>query len=149
MPTPRPTSAPRASAANRPIPEFKLSDQSSKTWTVANLKGQTTLINVWATWCGPCREELPHLQQLYEQIKSRGDIQVITLNVDENQSLVEPYLKENKYTFPSLFARSFVDGFAGPIPIPTTWTSDIMGTIRLEARGFGGDGSQWVQQTLK
>jgi thiol-disulfide isomerase/thioredoxin len=131
------------------MPEFKLSDQSGKTWTLASLKGKTTLINVWATWCGPCREELPHLQQLYEQIKSRGDVQVITLNVDENQSLVEPYLKENKYTFPSLFAKSFVDGFSGPIPIPTTWTSDALGTIRLEALGFGGDGSQWVTRTLK
>jgi thiol-disulfide isomerase/thioredoxin len=107
------------------------------------------LINVWATWCGPCRAELPRLQELYEQVKNRSDIQVITLNVDENQSLVQPYLKENKYTFPSLFARSFVDGFAGPIGIPTTWTSDAMGTIRLQARGFEGDGSQWVTRTLK
>ena len=148
-PTPRPTSVPRASAVNRPIPEFKLSDQSGKTWTLASLKGKTTLINVWATWCGPCREELPHLQDLYEQIKNRADIQVITLNVDENQSLVEPYLKENKYTFPSLFAKSLVEGFTGQIPIPTTWTSDALGTIRLEALGFGGDGSQWVTQKLK
>jgi thiol-disulfide isomerase/thioredoxin len=126
-----------------------LYDPTGKLWTLASLKGKTTLINVWATWCGPCREELPHLQTLYEQIKSRGDIQVITLNVDENQTLVDPYLKENKYTFPSLFARSFVERFAGQIPIPTTWTSDMMGTIRLEAVGFGGDGSQWVTQTLK
>jgi thiol-disulfide isomerase/thioredoxin len=148
-PTPRPTSAPRASAVNRPIPEFKLSDRSGNTWTLASLKGKTTLINVWATWCGPCREELPHLQQLYEQVRNRGDVQVITLNVDENLSLVEPYLKENKYTFPSLFAKSFVEAFAGPIPIPTTWTSDALGTIRLEALGFGGDGSQWVTQKLK
>ena len=148
-PTPRPTSAPLASAVNRPIPEFKLYDPSGKLWTLASLKGKTTLINVWATWCGPCREELPHLQELYEQIKSRSDIQVITLNVDENQTLVDPYLKENKYTFPSLFAKSFVDAFAGPIPIPTTWTSDAMGTIRLEELGFGGDASQWVTQKLK
>jgi thiol-disulfide isomerase/thioredoxin len=147
-PTPRPTSVPQAPVLNRPIPEFALSDQSGKTWTLASLKGKTTLINVWATWCGPCREELPHLQTLYEQVKSRGDVQVITLNVDENTSLVEPYLKENKYTFPSLFARSFVDGFAGPIGIPTTWTSDVKGTIRFQTLGFGGDGSQWVVQTL-
>jgi thiol-disulfide isomerase/thioredoxin len=148
-PTPRPTSAPLASAVNRPIPELKLYDQTGKLWTLASLKGKTTLINVWATWCGPCRAELPHLQELYEQIKSRSDIQVITLNVDENQTLVDPYLKENKYTFPSLFAKSFVERFSGQIPIPTTWTSDVMGTIRLESRGFGGDGSQWVAQTLK
>jgi thiol-disulfide isomerase/thioredoxin len=149
MPTTRSISQPRWSAINRSIPQFSLRDQNGKAWTLASLKGKTTLINIWATWCGPCRSELPLLQKLYEQIKDRRDIQVITLNVDQNSSLVGPFLKQNKLSFPSLSAKSFVDGFAGHIGIPTTWISDPAGTIRFEALGFGGDSSEWVAQTLK
>jgi len=127
---------------------FTLADQNNRTWTLDNLKGKTTLINVWATWCGPCRQELPHLQKLYEQIKDRSDIQIITLNIDEDMSLVEPYLKSNKFTFPSLYSKPFVDKFAGSIGIPTTWISDALGTIRFESLGFGGDGTDWGPRTL-
>ncbi len=139
---------PRA-AANRAIPKFSVTDQNGKTWSLDNLKGKTTLINVWATWCAPCQKELPFLQQLYEQVKDRKDIQIITLNIDQDQSLVGPFLQKNKFSFPALFAASFVKEFAGSIGIPTTWISDATGTIRSEMLGFGGDGQDWIPQTLK
>jgi thiol-disulfide isomerase/thioredoxin len=149
MPTPKIQSLPQFAATNRPIPQFSLVDQNNKAWTLDSLKGKTTLLNVWATWCGPCRSELPLLQKLYEQIKDRSDIQVITLNVDSDPKLVEPFLKQNKYSFPSLFAKSFVDKFAGPIGIPMTWISDSSGTIRDQVLGFSGASSDWISQTLK
>ena len=120
-----------------------------KTGTLDNLKSKTALMNVWATWRSPCRNKLPLLQQLYEQIKDRKDVQVITLNIDEDVSLVEPFLKTNKLSFPTLFAFSFVKEFAGPIGIPTTGISNANGTIRSEALGFGGDTLDWIHKTLK
>jgi thiol-disulfide isomerase/thioredoxin len=144
-----PTPPPQQSGANRAIPKFSMTDLGGKTWTLDNLKGKTTLINVWATWCGPCREELPLLQQLYEQIQDRKDLQIITLNIDEDRSLVEPFLKKNTLSFPTLFASSFVKEFAGSIGIPTTWISDTIGTIRSEVRGFGRNNLSWIPQTLK
>jgi thiol-disulfide isomerase/thioredoxin len=149
MPTPKPRSIARWTSASKEIPDFLLLDQQGKPWTLASFKGKATLINVWATWCGPCRLELPHLQKLYEQVKDRGDIQIVTLNIDEDQSLVEPFLKANNLSFPSLFAQSFVDKFAGKIGIPTTWISDQAGTIRMETLGFNGASPQWFEQTLK
>jgi thiol-disulfide isomerase/thioredoxin len=146
---PAPKIVPQRAATNRAIPKFSATDQNGKTWTPDDLKGKTTLINVWATWCGPCQRELPLLQQLYEQVKDRKDIRVITLNVDQDQSLVRPYLQKNKFSFPALFAESFVREFAGPIGIPTTWISDVTGTIRSEELGFGGDSLGWIPQTLK
>ena len=131
-------------AADRQIPDFSLSDQNGEKWTLAALKSKTTLINVWATWCGPCRQELPHLQKLYEQAKDREDIQIITLNIDEDKSLVEPFLKSNNFSFPALFAQPFVEKFAGKIGIPTTWISDKTGTIYAASLYFGmamSDGS--------
>jgi thiol-disulfide isomerase/thioredoxin len=140
---------PQSSRMSRSLPPFSLADQNGETWTHDSFKGKTTLINVWAVWCGPCRSELPLLQKLYEQIKDRNDVQVITLNVDSDPKRVEPFLKKNKFTFPSLFAKSLVADFVGNIAIPTTWISDATGTIRTETLGFSGGGPDWVSQTLK
>jgi len=141
-------SVPRQVMTTRTIPDFSLSDQHGETWTLTGIKGKTTLINVWATWCGPCRQELPHIQKLYEKTKNRSDIQILTLNIDQDRTLVEPFLKENNFSFPSLYARSFVEKFAGPIGIPTTWISDTAGKISFETLGFGGNGPQWLDQIL-
>ena len=84
-----------------------------------------------------------------ERIKDRDDIQVITLNIDEDRSLVGPYLEKNNLTFPSLYANPFVKEFAGSIGIPTSWISDSTGTIRSEMVGFRSDDAQWVERTLQ
>lgn len=122
----------------RPIPTFELSDLSGKTWRLKELAGKTVLINVWATWCGPCQSELPHLEKFYEKFKDRTDIQVLTFDVDEDLGLVAPYLKEKGYTFPVLPAYSTVvsllDGFA----IPQNWLVDPNGTWRWKQIGYGG-----------
>jgi thiol-disulfide isomerase/thioredoxin len=142
-------SAPRQAMKARQVPEFSLPDQHGKTWTLALFKGKTTFINVWATWCGPCRRELPEVQKLYEKTKNRNDIRVITLNIDEDRNMVEPFLKKNNFSFPSLYAHSFVKEFAGSIGIPITWISDSTATIRSETLGFMDQGGQWVEQILK
>jgi thiol-disulfide isomerase/thioredoxin len=120
------------------IPVFELSDLSGKTWRLKELSGKTLLINLWATWCGPCNEELPYLQKFYEKVKDRPDIQVLTFNLDEDLGLVAPYLKEKSYTFPVLPAYSIVvsllDGFA----IPQNWIIDPKGTWRWTQIGYGG-----------
>ena len=121
------------------IPAFELSDLSGKTWRLKELGGKTLLINVWATWCGPCQAEMPHLQKFYEDIKNRSDIQLLTFNVDEELGLVAPYMKEKGYTFPVLPAFSTVvtllDGYA----IPQNWLIDATGTWRWRQIGWGGE----------
>ena len=81
---------------NAELPEFALADMTGKTWRLKNLDGRTTLINVWATWCGPCMEELPHVEKIYEMMAERKDIQLVTFNVDENPGLVQPFLEEHQ-----------------------------------------------------
>jgi hypothetical protein len=63
--------------------------------------------------------------------------------------MVEPFLKKNNFSFPSLYAHSFVKEFAGSIGIPITWISDSTATIRSETLGFMDQGGQWVEQILK
>jgi len=120
------------------LPAFELADLSGKTWRLKELRGKTLLINLWATWCGPCNAELPNLQKFYEKVKDRSDIQVLTFNIDEDLGLVDPYLKDKSYTFPVLPAYSVVvsllDGFA----IPQNWIVDPNGSWLWSQIGYGG-----------
>ena len=121
------------------IPVFELADLSGKTWKLKTLEGKSVLINLWATWCGPCNAELPHLEKLYEKVKDRADFQILTFNIDEDLGLVEPFMKEKGYTFPVLPAYSLVvnllDGFA----IPQNWIVDPHGVWRWTQIGYGGE----------
>jgi thiol-disulfide isomerase/thioredoxin len=130
------------------IPSFELADLSGKTWRLKELNGKVVLINLWATWCGPCNAELPHLQNLYEKVKDRKDFQVLTFNIDEDLGLVAPFLKEKGYTFPVVPAFSTVvsllDGFA----IPQTWIVDVQGKWRWRQLGYGGGSEADFQQDM-
>ncbi|MGI8742724.1 MAG: redoxin domain-containing protein [Bryobacteraceae bacterium] len=129
---------------NKPLPELDLTDMAGKTWRLADIKGKTTLINLWATWCGPCKMELPHLQKLYDKLKDRPDVRIITLNTDDNPGLIESFLKENKYTFPVLPARAYVDKLVPSLSIPRNWIVDTQAVLKLESIGFGGS-DKWLE----
>src|ERR1700674_2230385 len=121
----------------RQLPEFELVDLAGKTWRLKGRTGRAVLINVWATWCGPCRVELPHIQKLYDKVKDRTDLQVLTLNDDEGSGLVEPFLKENGYTFPVLPAYGLISNmFASSFGIPQTWIIDSQGRWQWTEMGF-------------
>ena len=80
--------------------EFTLKDLSGKTWTFSELRGKVVLVNFWATWCPPCRKEMPDLETLYERFRSQG---LVVLGIsDEEQAKVEPFIRERKVTFPVL-----------------------------------------------
>ena len=138
----------RWATMDKPLPDFSLLDATGKIWSLADLKGKVTLINVWATWCGPCREELPHLQKLYEKVRGRTDVAVLTLSIDANLGMILPFVAENHYTFPVLAADEYVRKVSPDLSIPRNWIVDAHGVLRRESVGFGGDGSHWVDDTL-
>lgn len=135
---------------NKALNEIKLNDVAGRTWTLADLRDKTTFVTAWATWCGPCRDELPSVQRLYELVKSRNDVQVITLNFDEDPGLVEPFLSAYHYTFPVLmsardFAASVVQGELG---IPQNWLVDRSAILREKSIGFD-DKIDWPKAMLE
>jgi thiol-disulfide isomerase/thioredoxin len=135
--------------ANRPLPPFTIKDVTGKSWTLADLKGKTTLINLWATWCAPCRDELPLLQKLYDRVKDRKDIVVLTLNTDDNPGLIDPFLKENQYNFPVLPARDYVDSIIPSLAIPRNWIVNKEGILTSATIGFNKTkGDAWIDETL-
>ena len=84
----------------REHPEFSLKDISGKSWTFSELRGKVVLVNFWATWCPPCRKEMPDLQALYERFGSKGFV-VLGIS-DEELAKVEPFVGERKVSFPVL-----------------------------------------------
>lgn len=148
---PLPTVAATQSAwtsMDKPLPDFQISDAEGKTWRLADLQGKVVLINLWATWCGPCRTELPYLQQLFNQVRERKDLLVITLNTDENPGLIMPFLDQNKFTFPVLPASGYVSKLVPELSIPRNWIVDARGVLKLEQIGFNPIGDQWIKEMV-
>jgi peroxiredoxin len=80
--------------------DFTLKDLSGKSWTFSELRGKVVLVNFWATWCPPCRKEMPDLETLYERFGSKG---LVVLGIsDEEAAKVEPFIRERKVSFPVL-----------------------------------------------
>ena len=109
------------------LPDFQAKDLNGKTWTLADLKGKATLIDVWATWCGPCRAEHPLLQELYNRIKARKDIQVLTFSMDETSYLPASYMKEQKYGFPVIASKDPAEKLFPVLGLPQRWIVDAKG----------------------
>jgi thiol-disulfide isomerase/thioredoxin len=131
------------------LPDFELSDITGRKWTLKQLQGKAVLINLWATWCGPCRAEQPHLQKLYEMTKDRSDMAVISFNIDEDLGLVEPYLKEKGYTYPALVARDLVRDVLNSIAIPQNWLVTADGRWIATQIGFDSADTNWENSMLK
>lgn len=89
----------------QPAPDFTLRSLKGEAVSLADFAGQPLLINFWATWCPPCRAEMPLLQQAYEKYKDDGFV-VLAVNVQEGPELVNPYIEEMGLTFPVALDRA-------------------------------------------
>ncbi len=121
--------------AGRAAPPLQALDLQGQTWTLERLRGRAVLLNFWATWCPPCRAEMPSLQQLAE-IYGPEQLQVLALNVGEGPRRITQYLQSSGLQLTVLLdPKSEAARAWGATVLPTTILIDVEGRPRLRVRG--------------
>ena len=119
---------PVAAAAIAPV-DFNLPLLSGTSQRLSDLKGKAVFLNFWATWCGPCRMEMPSMEAVYQRLKDQG-FAILAVNVGENREQVAPFMRENKLSFPAALDESGkISGYYGVQALPTTYILNKEGFI--------------------
>ena len=126
--TPEPDRRPRGSLLGQPAGDFALTDLSRRSFRLAGLRGKVVMLNFWATWCGPCRQEMPRLEALHRELSARG---LVLLGVNgESEQSARNFVRENGYTFPTLVdSGNHVAGQFRVTAIPTAVVIDREGRV--------------------
>ncbi|KGR75027.1 TlpA disulfide reductase family protein [Ureibacillus manganicus] len=113
-------------------PEFTLTDMSGANVNLSDFKDKIVILNFWATWCPPCREEMPAMQKFYEQNKENG-IEIVAVNltnIDNGVQAVESFVQDYGLTFPILLDKDGVVGnMYGILTLPTRYILDPEGGV--------------------
>lgn len=125
-----------AKQVNGPAPDFTLKSQSGKNLRLSDYRGQVVMINFWASWCGPCRQEMPLLEDMYRRYGKLG-FTILGVNVDNDPSKANNYLKDVKVSFPVLYdTSSAVSKLYNVSAMPTTVLVDKSGNMRFLHMGY-------------
>lgn len=103
------------------------------------LRGRVVVVNFWASWCGPCRLEVPTLQSFWEEYGQEGDgrLTVVGVSIDSNRGAAERFLDERGVTYPSVMATAELEeAFGGVRGVPTTFILDAEGVVRHRVFGY-------------
>ena len=115
-----------------PAPDFTLKSRSGENLKLSEFRGDVVLINFWASWCGPCRQEMPLLDQLYQRYNPVG-FTILGVNVEENSDQAMQLLKEVPVSFPILFdTQNKVSKLYHLVGMPSTMIVDRDGNIRFQ-----------------
>ena len=128
--------APSLLAAGPPAPDFTLKSNSGKNLRLSEMRGQVVLLNFWASWCGPCREEMPLLDELQDMYSKLG-FTVLGVNVDKVKSEADRILSKTPVDFPVLYdPEGSVSKLYRVSAMPTTVIIDRDGKLRYLHKGF-------------
>ncbi len=137
-------------AAGEMAADFKLPTLSGHQITLSSLRGKVVFLNVWATWCGPCREEMPSMETLYEAFKDRSDFVILAVSQDRRgRAAVQPFVEKNHLQFDVLLDPDNVVGDAYNVSgVPETFIIDRKGRIVAHHMGAFDWSQTDVRQAL-
>lgn len=134
-----------------PAPDFTCTTLSGEEFSLSKQKGKVVLINFFATWCGPCRQELPHLQkEIAEKYKDRGDFKLIVIAREQTAEELKKFNQQNDVSVPmapdpkrEIYAK-YADKY-----IPRNYIIGKDGTVKLASMGFSKESFQTILDTLQ
>lgn len=124
--------------------DFSLEALDGKKVTLSSFKGKVVLLSFWATWCGPCKQEMPAMEKLYKELKGKG-FEVVAVDMMEDKATVSAFVKTSGYTFPVLLDTTGEvggNGLYAARAIPTNYIVDKAG--KIVGRKIGIDGPAWT-----
>ena len=128
-----------AQAGGAAAPAFTLRDINGASVSLSDYKGRVVLLNFWATWCGPCKQEMPHLNKMESDFGEQG-FNVISVSIDDARaaSKVKPYIKGRGYSFTVLLDKdtSVVSQYNPSKSLPYTVLIDRAGNIHKTIQGY-------------
>jgi peroxiredoxin len=135
----KPSAAVKADAERKPAPSFSLKDSDGRNVTLADYKGKVVLLNFWATWCGPCKIEIPWFAEFEQKYKDRGFAVLGVAMDEEGWDIVKPYIAKNKVNYRILMGDdSTAQMYGGVESLPTTFVIDSAGRIASTHVGLIG-----------
>ena len=141
--------APATSDTSDVAPDFALKSVSGDNMRLSELRGQVVMINFWASWCGPCRQEMPHLEALYKRYEPLG-FTLLGVNVEKDRQKADQMLDDMALSFPILFdTRKEVSKLYGVIAMPSTVLIDRDGAIRHVHHGYKAGYEQEYQSQIR
>ncbi|MEO0155517.1 MAG: TlpA disulfide reductase family protein [candidate division WOR-3 bacterium] len=127
-------------AGSKPVAtgnDFTLNSLEGEEYTLSKLKGNVVIVDFWATWCPPCKREVPHLVNFYNTYKDKGLI-ILGVSTEDRQTL-DTFRKENNVTYPILLGNNEVFQKFGVRSIPHTLFIDKKGNVRKTQIGYSDD----------
>jgi thiol-disulfide isomerase/thioredoxin len=119
------------------VPQFSFTSLEGKTVAMKDFSNKVLIVDFWATWCGPCREEIPHLNELYSELKSKG-LEIVGISMDtDGTDGVKDFVREFRIQYPIVMGDEKVaESFGGIIGLPTTFIIDRDGKIAKKYIGL-------------
>ena len=137
-----------ATAAGHQAPDFVLTDLQGHTFKLSDLRGKAVVLNFWATWCPPCKQEIPWFVEFQKRYGPQG-LQIVGVNMDDGgQQDVEKFASENSVNYPILLGQEKVaEEYGGIDYLPTTFYIDRNGVVI--DRVFGQPGRDEIEQNIR
>ncbi len=142
----RPDKAPGGAAlVGQSAPDFQLKTVDGRTIRLSDLRGKVVLVNFWATWCPPCKQEMPSMERLYARLHNRG-LEILAVNIESDGDEVLPgFLKQHPHTFPVLMdLEGEVQQTYGVFRFPETFVVDRTGRVVQHIIG----GRDWASRDM-